>query len=158
MSLSLIAFQPAIDEPSNMMPSLSMSSSIVLMCWAVCCHLPRGSVNRKSTYLTSFSLMRSITFLTFAIASSRVGGWSWPGRCARGPQSPRSSPKSSAKSAEFTRSGGRLQAPGRGRTGVLHRVAAALAGANSDDLLDRRHEDLAVADASGVGRLLDRLD
>ena len=28
MSLSLIAFQPAIDEPSNMKPSVSMSSSI----------------------------------------------------------------------------------------------------------------------------------
>ena len=28
MSLSLIAFQPSIDEPSNMKPSVSMSSSM----------------------------------------------------------------------------------------------------------------------------------
>ena len=42
MSLSLIAFQPAMDEPSNMMPSRNASSPMVETCWAVCCHLPRG--------------------------------------------------------------------------------------------------------------------
>ena len=62
MSDSLIAFQPAIEEPSNMMPSAKVSSSIVVMSVVTCCHLPRGSVNRKSTYLTSLSL---IIFMTF---------------------------------------------------------------------------------------------
>ncbi len=56
MSLSLIAFQPAIEEPSNMMPSRNASSSIVETCCAVCCHLPRGSVKRRSTYSTECSL------------------------------------------------------------------------------------------------------
>src|SRR5215467_10741503 len=62
MSESLIAFQPAIDEPSNITPSLRKSSLIVRTWCARCCHLPRGSVNRKSTYLTSCSLIISMTF------------------------------------------------------------------------------------------------
>src|SRR5690606_34408500 len=37
-------------------------------------------------------------------------------------------------------------------------VAALLAGADADGFLDRGDEDLAVADASGAGRLHDRLD
>src|SRR3954453_19424581 len=57
MSDSLIAFQPAIDEPSNMVPSAKISSSIMPMSKVTCCHLPRGSVKRKSTYLTSLSLI-----------------------------------------------------------------------------------------------------
>src|SRR3978361_2116856 len=57
MSDSLIAFQPAIDEPSNMVPSEKISSSIMLMSKVTCCHLPRGSVKRRSTYLTSLSLI-----------------------------------------------------------------------------------------------------
>src|SRR5579871_3577148 len=62
MSDSLIAFQPAIDEPSNIWPSTNVSSSIMPMSKVTCCHLPRGSVNRKSQYLTSLSL---IIFMTF---------------------------------------------------------------------------------------------
>src|SRR6516164_9094925 len=57
MSDSLIAFQPAIEEPSNIVPSAKMSSSIMLTSKVTCCHLPRGSVKRKSTYLTSLSLI-----------------------------------------------------------------------------------------------------
>src|SRR5947199_6355912 len=38
------------------------------------------------------------------------------------------------------------------------RVRAALAGADPDRLVDRHHENLAVADAPGMGGLLDRLD
>src|SRR5215217_6523559 len=57
MSDSLIAFQPAIDEPSNMVPSAKISSSIMLMSKVTCCHLPRGSVKRRSTYFTSLSLI-----------------------------------------------------------------------------------------------------
>ncbi len=64
MSLSLIAFQPAIEEPSNMMPSRNVSSSMVETCCAVCCHLPRGSVNRRSMYSTEFSLSISSTLST----------------------------------------------------------------------------------------------
>src|SRR5499433_3901762 len=57
MSDSWIAFQPEIEEPSNMMPSLNVSSSIVEISVVTCCHLPRGSVKRKSTYFTSLSLI-----------------------------------------------------------------------------------------------------
>ena len=69
MSDSLIAFQPAIDEPSNMMPSAKLSSSTVETCWAVCCHLPRGSVKRKSTYSTLCSLIISMTLETAALSA-----------------------------------------------------------------------------------------
>src|SRR6202167_2198059 len=61
MSDSWIAFHPAIDEPSNIWPSAKVSSSIMEMSNVTCCHLPRGSVNRKSAYLTSLSL---IIFMT----------------------------------------------------------------------------------------------
>src|SRR5205807_5287280 len=71
MSDSLIAFQPAIDEPSNITPSLRKSSVIVRTWCARCCHLPRGSVNRKSTNLTSCSLIISITFWVSDIATFR---------------------------------------------------------------------------------------
>ena len=64
MSLSLIAFQPAMEEPSNMTPSANISSSTVETCCAVCCHLPRGSVKRKSTYSTLCSLIISMTLET----------------------------------------------------------------------------------------------
>src|SRR5262245_40881986 len=63
MSDSWIAFQPAIEEPSNIMPSANVSSSMVLMSKVTCCHLPRGSVKRKSAYLTSLSLIIFMTFL-----------------------------------------------------------------------------------------------
>src|SRR3974390_1364811 len=57
MSDSFIAFQPAIDEPSNIRPSANVSSSHMPPSKLTFCHFPRGSVNRKSTYLTSLSLM-----------------------------------------------------------------------------------------------------
>src|SRR5882672_5449432 len=57
MSDSLIAFQPAIEEPSNIRPSAKVSSSIIVTSNVTCCHLPRGSVKRRSTYLTSLSLI-----------------------------------------------------------------------------------------------------
>src|SRR4029077_8372272 len=57
MSDSLIAFQPAIEEPSNILPSEKVSSSIILTSKDTRCHAPRGSVKRKSTYLTSLSLI-----------------------------------------------------------------------------------------------------
>src|ERR1700757_5141417 len=71
MSDSLIAFQPAIDEPSNITPSFRKSSVIVRTWCARCCHFPRGSVKRKSTYLTSCSLIISMTFWVSDIAIFR---------------------------------------------------------------------------------------
>ena len=53
MSDSLIAFHPAIDEPSNITPSEKASSSTMDTSNVTCCHFPRGSVKRKSTYLMS---------------------------------------------------------------------------------------------------------
>jgi hypothetical protein len=67
MSDSLIAFQPAIEEPSNICPSAKVSSSIMVTSKVTCCHLPRGSVNRKSTYFTSLSLIIFMTFLAVVI-------------------------------------------------------------------------------------------
>src|SRR5271167_2225497 len=63
MSDSLIARQPAIDEPSNIRPSAMASSSISPTSKVTCCHLPRGSVKRRSTYLTSLSLIAFRTSL-----------------------------------------------------------------------------------------------
>ena len=57
MSDSLIAFQPAMEEPSNIVPSVRKSSSTIDRSKVTCCHLPRGSVKRRSTNLTSFSVM-----------------------------------------------------------------------------------------------------
>src|SRR5215470_13211470 len=67
MSDSWMAFQPAIEEPSNMMPSAKVSSSTVLMSTVTCCHLPRGSVKRKSAYFTSLSLINFRTSLAVVI-------------------------------------------------------------------------------------------
>src|SRR5690242_18652287 len=67
MSDSLITFQPAIDEPSNITPSAKVSSSIWLTSMVTCCHFPRGSVKRRSTYLTSLSLISLSTSLAVVI-------------------------------------------------------------------------------------------
>src|SRR5882757_6801179 len=123
MSDSLIAFQPAIDEPSNMTPSVSRSSSTAWTAWARCCHLPRGSVNRKSTYFTSCSLMSEKIFAVSAMmgfldASNDAGRLiGAPVYCCGG--------------------------------GWSNGFGAALAGTNADGLVDRGDEDLAVADAPG---------
>jgi hypothetical protein len=70
MSDSLMAFQPAIDEPSNITPSVRNSSLMVDTWCARCCHWPIGSVKRKSTYWISSFLMRSNTFLTLDMIPS----------------------------------------------------------------------------------------
>src|SRR5688572_13927177 len=57
MSDSLIAFQPAIELPSNMKPSVSWSSSTTPEHIERCCHLPLGSVKRRSTHSISSSLI-----------------------------------------------------------------------------------------------------
>src|SRR5260370_1408267 len=53
---SSIAGWKAINE-SDMKPSANVSSSIMPPSNVTCCHLPRGSVKRRSTYFTSLSLM-----------------------------------------------------------------------------------------------------
>src|SRR5947199_10371889 len=86
MSDSLIAFHPAIEEPSNIRPSAKASSLICDTSKVTCCILPRGSVKRRSTYLTSFSFISlstpSASFglviagsvpLLDAVVSERVG-------------------------------------------------------------------------------------
>src|SRR6201981_2872677 len=129
MSDSLIAFHPAIDDPSNITPSLRKSSVIVRTWCARCCHLPRGSVNRKSTYLTSCSLIISMTFLVSAILSFHF-------------QIDRTVERAIAPTWTAARS---------------DRVRTALAGADPDRFVDRGDKDLAVADAASMSGLLYRL-
>src|SRR6476620_567055 len=57
MSDAWIPFQPAIDEPSNAWPDSNLSLSKTLAGTVTCCSLPRVSVQRRSTNLTSLSLM-----------------------------------------------------------------------------------------------------
>src|SRR3712207_3726445 len=130
MSDSLIAFQPAIEEPSNMMPSVNTSSSMMDTSNVTCCHLPRGSVKRKSTYLMSLSLIALSTSLPVCILTGPL-----PCRESRWPS-------------------------GRGGScgETSDRVRAGLAGADADRFLDARYKNLAIADAAGLGRLADRLD
>lgn len=55
ISDSLMAFHPAMDDPSNMIPSSKESSSMNSDVIVRCCHFPLGSVKRRSTNLTSCS-------------------------------------------------------------------------------------------------------
>src|SRR5579862_1923248 len=50
-------FHPAIDEPSNACPDSNLSAEKALAGTETCCSLPRVSVKRRSTNLTSFSLI-----------------------------------------------------------------------------------------------------
>src|SRR5713101_6647171 len=133
MSDSLIAFQPAIDEPSNMTPSVSRSSSTACTAWARCCHLPRGSVKRKSTYFTSCSLISEKIF-----AVSAMMGFLDASNDAGAPD----------RRPLFI-------VALRGRS---NRFGTALAGADADRFVDGADEDLAVADPPGAGGLLNGLD
>ena len=57
MSEAWMPFHPAIDEPSNAWPDSNLSCRTALAGIETCCSLPRVSVKRRSTNLTSFSLM-----------------------------------------------------------------------------------------------------
>ena len=48
MSDSLMPFHPAIEEPSNILPSTKKSSSTIRVGMVTCCSLPRVSVKRRS--------------------------------------------------------------------------------------------------------------
>src|SRR5450432_3526348 len=61
MSDSLMPFQPPIDEPSNILPSLKNPSSTSRVGTVTCCSLPMVSVKRRSANLASFSLINLIT-------------------------------------------------------------------------------------------------
>src|ERR1700722_10227762 len=115
MSDSLIARQPAIEEPSNISPSEKASSSISVWSKVTCCHLPRGSVKRRSTYFTSLSL---ISFRT-SLAVFMINPWTWlrwtlPGARKR---------REALKGVRSLRCG-------------LDRVGAGLAGADADRFVD----------------------
>ncbi len=88
MSLSLIACQPRMLEPSNPSPSSKTSSVSLLTGMVKCCHSPGKSMNRRSTALTSFSRQNANTSLgvtLFTLSAAivkapryKVGdGW-WP--------------------------------------------------------------------------------
>src|SRR6187402_1751459 len=115
MSDSLMAFQPAIDEPSNMVPSSRKSSSTRFRSNVTCCILPRTSVKRTSTYLTSFSLISARISLAVAISIIPCDG---------------------------------LQ---DGDAQALDGRSAGFSGADTDDIRNLGHENLAVADAPRAG-------
>src|SRR5262245_9934585 len=118
--------QPRIDEPSNPFPSSKRSSFSSLVGIVKCCQSPRKSRNLRST---------ASTLLSFANFSTSFGV------CAAMPTPP----------AVWALA----LSPGLGCC-CSNGVATALASADADDLVDGKHEDLPVADAAGLGRLLDR--
>src|SRR5258706_3669771 len=85
MSEAWIPFQPAIDDPSKACPSSNFSLLKCLTGTVTCCSLPRVSVNRKSTNLTSLSLTSFktssavIALFFFPQRGDFVGGGYWPG-------------------------------------------------------------------------------
>src|SRR5215216_2939053 len=68
MSEASMPLQPAIDEPSKAWPDVNLSSSKCDRGTVTCCSLPRVSVKRKSTNLTSFSDTNFITSATVLAA------------------------------------------------------------------------------------------
>ena len=59
-----------------MIPSLKVSSSTVVISTVTCCHLPRGSVKRRSAYFTSLSLISFITSLAVVMNEYPFVFWS----------------------------------------------------------------------------------
>src|SRR5262245_5462620 len=57
ISEAWIPFQPAIEEPSKKWPDSNLSGPKALTGTLTCCSLPRVSVKRRSTNLTSLSLI-----------------------------------------------------------------------------------------------------
>src|SRR6476660_1289752 len=117
MSDASMPFQPAIEEPSKAWPDVNLSSSNADTGTDTCCSLPRVSVKRKSTNLTSFSDTNFITSATVLaaiknlLAGCYLCGW-WddirearegrvPQKCAQecsrkhagNPEAPRVSPR-----------------------------------------------------------------
>src|ERR1700710_250304 len=138
MSDSLIAFQPAIEDPSNIVPSANISSSIMPTSKVTCCHLPRGSVKRRSTYFTSLSLIDFRTSLAvfmntpFGYRSSGYKSWRYGRR-----QRPSDMLNTIGASSIQYQSVGKSDSDG---------VQAGFPCSDSNGFLDIGHEDLAVTD------------
>src|SRR5215471_8285491 len=79
MSDSLMPFHPAMEEPSNILPSRNRSSSTSRAGIVTCCSLPRVSVKRRSANFTCFSLMSLRT--SFGVISPPGKGCISPRRC-----------------------------------------------------------------------------
>src|SRR5579863_6295013 len=139
MSDSLIAFHPAIDEPSNIMPSANVSSSIMPMSKVTCCHLPRGSVKRKSAYFTSLSLINFMTFFGVVMAGVPFVVLLMDVPVAL---------------AQFCP----LPAGVSRRTSNSDGVYSGFPRPDPDGFFDVRDEDFSVADPPGLGGATDRLD
>src|SRR6185295_1347909 len=146
MSDSLIAFQPAIEEPSNIKPSANTSSSIMPPSKVTCCHLPRGSVKRRSTYFTSLSLIDFRTSLPVFMGSP----YGFTGRCQNERRSGRESQARARRMILKSRE--RRIAPGSDS------VQPGFPGANANGFLDVGNENLAVANAPGLRGAADRVD
>ncbi|MNH95991.1 hypothetical protein D3C73_486470 [compost metagenome] len=72
MSDSLIAFQPPIEEPSKhdtIGEHVLVDGGNIIV---TCCSLPRGSVKRRSTNFTSFSLICFMISLALVITGSSI--------------------------------------------------------------------------------------
>src|SRR5215471_4162475 len=125
MSDALIGCQPRMDEPSKPFPSSKRSSFSSLVGIVKCCQMPRKSRNLRSTASTLFSFAYFSTSFAVCVAMHTPPAVSYRSVCRVTPDE---------------RSNG---------------VAAALAGPDADDLVDREHEDLPVTDSAGLGRFLD---
>ena len=94
MSDSLMPFQPAMEEPSNIWPSSKKSSSTAVAGRVTCCSLPLVSVKRRSTHFASLFLIRfrvcsDIGFPPWGVKSChsvRRSACSWCGGCLRAPR------------------------------------------------------------------------
>src|SRR5690349_5744830 len=72
MSLSLIAWNPRIDEPSKPSPSRIIPSSSVAAGIEKCCHVPGRSQNLRSTTWMLFCLISSNSVCTSLLVDLRV--------------------------------------------------------------------------------------
>ena len=76
MSDSLMPFHPAMEEPSNILPSWKKFSSTSRAGIVTCCSLPRVSVKRRSANFACLSFMSFSTSL--GVISPPGKGWSSP--------------------------------------------------------------------------------
>src|SRR5260370_18428955 len=156
MSDSLIAFQPAIDEPWDIRPSAKTSSSIMPTSKVTCCHLPRGSVKRRSTYFTSLSLIDFRTSL--AVFMNTPFGYGSVSRTQRPRHFANDVVRSrernqAAEAALFLFFSRKIRiAPG------LDSVQPGFSRSDPDRFFDVGDEDFAVADATGLGSPADGVD
>src|SRR5262245_46750346 len=135
MSEASMPFQPAIEEPSKAYPSANMPSLTHEPSAVTCCIFPLVSVKRRSRNLTSLS------FIIFKTSPTDFG------------LSAIATPLSSLNGLALVPMGPSRQ----GCQARSNRVCPGLPGADANCLFNRGYEDFAVADATGLGRLLDRL-